>query len=123
MEYVKNLSNLAKIEQIYLNNLNSGLTYNICKVSGSRLNVKSSQETKNKISLANKGHSWGMANLQHSDETKALMSAIQKGITNRNLEKWPHTDGYYCECAQCKAKRNLQCKISRHKRLNYAINP
>jgi group I intron endonuclease len=108
LEYVQNLNELEQVEQKYLNTSDQNIIYNICKVAGTKLNVAMTQETKDKISNSLKGHTAGMTGLDHSDETRWLMSAVQKGITNRNFEKWPCSDGYYCKCMQCKAKRNGQ---------------
>ena len=57
VEYVDCKENLLTREQFYLDTLNP--YFNICKIAGNSLGVKHSQQTKEKIGLANKVKSLG----------------------------------------------------------------
>ena len=68
--------NIIEREQMFLDT--GAFKFNICKVAAAPMSGrKQSDETKAKISKANKG-------FRHSDETKAQMSAAAKGNTRNN---------------------------------------
>ena len=76
---------LICFEQKYIDLLQP--EYNICKVAGSILGYKHSEETKEKMSLADKGHrnrlgQKGHKGHKHSEETKEKMSSVKKGNQN-----------------------------------------
>ncbi len=80
---------LIKREQFYINSLNP--YFNVCKIAGSRLGIKASNETKAKLSISHKGkrqpcseetkRKIGDANRgrKHSEETRRRISLIQIG--------------------------------------------
>jgi group I intron endonuclease len=67
---------LINREQYYINNLNP--EYNICKVAGSTLNRKHSDETKHKLKIRNIGVNHPFFGLYHSDETRRKISESLK---------------------------------------------
>jgi len=67
---VEDKNNLIKWEQVWMDALKP--EYNMCKVAGSCLGIKASDETRAKLSAVHKGRVL-------SDEHKAKMSAAQKG--------------------------------------------
>jgi group I intron endonuclease len=73
---------LLKREQWFLN-LHYGKNYclNIAKVAGNTLGVKLSQDTKNKLSVINKGK-------KHSELTKIKMSIAQLGLKRKPFNEW-----------------------------------
>lgn len=117
--------NLLETEQKWLN-ANFENSYNKSPTAGNTLGKPCSEETKIKISIANKGNKWSeeskikikgrkhseetilkmsWANSNPSSETRAKLSAKLKGNQrNRKSEKWPH--GCKCKCRECKDKRN-----------------
>lgn len=128
---------LIEREQWWIDNTkccNKNFGYNLAPSSKSTLGVKLSEETKLKMSIANKGRKLSLEHIEIlrnvnknkivSDETKAKQSAIRKGRiitkewreklsiamtgnknTIRKRDKWPCPDGYYCKCNECKIKR------------------
>jgi group I intron endonuclease len=70
-----------KIEQKYINLLQP--SYNILKIAGSSLGITRSEETRAKMSVANKGKNnpmFGKTGKTPSEETRAKMSAWQMGV-------------------------------------------
>ena len=58
IEYVNNKNNLLLREQFWINKLNvcdKTIGYNLCPIAGSRLGQKISEESKNRISQAQRG--------------------------------------------------------------------
>lgn len=84
LEYVEDASKLIEREQYYIDNLKP--QYNICKVAGSSLGKKHSEETKKKMSELKKGKYSGEKNPNYgkicSDENKKKKSEIKKGKNN-----------------------------------------
>lgn len=116
---VEDLSKLYEVEQLWLDYTkcyDDEIGYNLCPIAGSKLNVPMSQETKDKIGLANKGHTHGMTGRRHSEETRLKISEALNGTVNRNFNKWPHSRGYDCKCDECKNKRNEQNNNTRRMR-------
>lgn len=70
IEIVELQENLENREQYYIDN--TKCLYNLCKTAGNKFGYKHSDETKRKISEANKGR-------KVSDETKLLLSKLNKG--------------------------------------------
>lgn len=123
---------LISIEQKWIDWYNP--EYNLCRIAGSQLGIKRSQETKLKmkhnrkhneetklkISLANKGrklseitkekHKIRMQGNSHtkgmkfSKEHSIMKSIALKGI-NRKSNKWPCEAGSLCKCGSCKLLR------------------
>ena len=83
IEEVSNPEHLLAYEQVYLDYYKSyekDRGYNICKVAGSFLGMKHSEETKQKIGEASKGKI-------NSEETRKKMSEAKKGITHSDKSK------------------------------------
>jgi len=74
------IKDLLVVEQIFINTFNP--EYNILKIAGSRLGCKHSEETKRKISLANKGNI-------ASEETRKKLKQVNLGkkYTLEHVEK------------------------------------
>lgn len=85
LEYVSDVNLLISIEQNWMDKSNAcdkSIGFNICKIAGSRLGFKSTEETKLKISTSKKG-------AKLSDETKRRMSVARQGIkftAERNMK-------------------------------------
>jgi group I intron endonuclease len=72
---------LVELEQFYIDKYDSrnpSNGYNILPASGSRAGIKSSEETKEKVSIAMKGNKHNLGN-KASEETKKKMSLSQTG--------------------------------------------
>lgn len=94
----------------------SGIGYNLRIISSSNVGLKCSEATKKLLSEKFKGR-------KVSDETKAKMSAWQIGRkmsdeaklnmaqSTRKFDLWPHDDGAFCKCQECKDKRTANHKI------------
>jgi group I intron endonuclease len=83
LEYCKSSLCISR-EQYYLDLLKPD--YNICKMAGSRLGAKQSEETKIKIGIVQKGlhnHFYGK---MHTDETRNKMRLSLKKIVRNNNE-------------------------------------
>lgn len=124
LEYVEDKTKLIEREQFWINFTNccnSKIGYNLNPTAGSNLGLKLSeeaknklrsykrtQETKDKISIANKGH-------EVTEETRIKIANSNRGKTrNANKERWPH--GCKCKCRECKNKRNFEFKNWRLKK-------
>lgn len=70
LEEVSDVNDLINREQWYLDNTNC--EYNMCRIAGSSLGIKRSEETRRKVGAAQIGR-------KASDETKAKMSMAKKG--------------------------------------------
>lgn len=79
LEYC-DLNIIIKKEQYYIDLLKP--EYNICKVAGSTIGIKVSEETKIKRSLRFKGSNNPMYGKTHTNEIKLLMSITRKGLNN-----------------------------------------
>lgn len=112
VEYIENATKeiLLEREQFYLDTLKPA--YNVNVIATNRLGTTHSEETRALMKLNHKG----MTGRTHPEEVKNRMSASQKGKTNRDKTKWPHDDGYYCKCAECKEKRNFLYRLAARKR-------
>lgn len=96
LEYC-DLAGLIEREQSYIDNEKP--EYNICKIAGSCLGVKRSDETKQRISEANKGKQGHWLGKHHSEETKRRMSEAGKGACNSNFGKHP-TEESKCKMSE-----------------------
>jgi group I intron endonuclease len=96
LEEIDNVNNLLIREQFYFDTIkpwNRFIGYNICKVAGSTLGIKFTDEAKNNISIGRKGKLCGTENpnygkrgknsiwynKKHSNYTKTLMSKSADG--------------------------------------------
>jgi len=87
MEIVNDLSKLLEREQVWIDASECvKLGYNCCPVAGSKLGWVTPEETKRKISEAQKGQAAPWAKYKRSDETKERMSIAQRS--------YKHTTGY-----------------------------
>lgn len=81
LEYVEDKTILIKREQHYINTLNP--EYNICRIAGSTLGKKHSEDAKKKMSESRKGKYIGKNSSRYgkkvSEETKNKMKKAQKG--------------------------------------------
>lgn len=77
--------NLLKAEQFFIDTLNPW--FNICKVAGSQLGYKHTEETKKKIAVSKTGK-------KDSEETKQRKSEIAKGhfVSNETIQKISNTE-------------------------------
>lgn len=130
-----NLESLTIKEQYWIDTLGAcdrELGYNINPNSETSLGKKHRQETKDKISAANKGNKWSekakaaITGRKHSKEhiekvieTKRkngtlssphLIKSLKGNSRRREKEKWPHAWGCRCPCLECKNKRNEYVK-------------
>jgi group I intron endonuclease len=84
IEFVEDENLLIEREQFWINKLKStdrNLGYNILEIAGSRLGLKHTDETKEKLRIISGNH-------QHSEETKKKMSAWQIGkITSEETKR------------------------------------
>jgi group I intron endonuclease len=71
---------LIKREQYYIDKLKPH--YNICKTAGSTFGKKHSMQTRNKLSMGNKGNKNPMFGKTHSKETRLKISMANKGINS-----------------------------------------
>ena len=78
LEYVDNKENIIEREQWWIDNSNS--YYNICKIAGSSLGIKRTEETKEKIRVANLG-------LEHPDWRNKIKSESQGGENHWTKKK------------------------------------
>lgn len=100
IEIVDNENMLIEREQWYINKLNP--IYNICRVAGSSLGLKRSNETKNKIRLANLGTKhpeWRndiKSKSQGGDNHWTKKKKFSNGARNKmsNTKKEMYKDGY-----------------------------
>lgn len=120
-------------EQFYIDTLKP--EYNLAPVAGSTLGYKQSDETKLKMSLAQKGKKLSDNHKEKllastrgkpkSKEARLKMSiARRKRITlpetklkislslknnkrKRDFNKWPHKDGHKCQCSECKEIKRM----------------
>lgn len=76
LEYISNQYDLLYFEQRYIDYYNDGNLYNLCKVAGSKLGFKATEETRAKLSIVSKGRNIGR---KASPETKLNMSKAHKG--------------------------------------------
>jgi group I intron endonuclease len=74
IEIVENKLDLIKREQVWIDFLNP--EYNICRIAGSRIGSKCSEETKKKICLSTVGDKNGMYGKKHSEESKNKMRLV-----------------------------------------------
>jgi group I intron endonuclease len=86
-----NKENILKEEQYFINSLRP--YFNICRVAGSPLGVKRSEETKKKLSELNKGITSGFKGKQHSEEVKQRLRKVNTGKilsedAKQKLSKW-----------------------------------
>lgn len=75
------------------NSYDKNLGYNICNVARTTLGYKHSNEIKLKISASTKER---YKNKDHQ---------------SRNKEKWPHKDGWKCQCNECWGKKREYYKL------------
>ena len=98
IDIIENSNLLIRKEQAYMNILKPN--YNICKIAGSILGIKRSEETKKKMSESLKGRIIsketrdkisktlkGRKGFLHSKETKLKLSNLKKGKLTPNLLK------------------------------------
>lgn len=103
------------------------LGYNLNPNSETSLGAKRSQETKNKISAANKGNKWSAEakakitgrklsknHIEKIIEAKRkngtlsnsnLIKSLKGNSRRRDKSRWPHELGVKCKCDECKIKR------------------
>lgn len=133
--------NLIRNEQFYIDKYNasdSRYGYNKSPTAGSPLGVKHSVEVKAKLGERSKNiirtKEWSdnisksltgkKATVKHRQNisnslkgrTLSLEHTSKIAAYQRNLDKWPHLDGYLCKCGECKAKyaertRNRRLKL------------
>jgi len=116
IEYVDNKVDIITREQYYIDTLNP--RYNICKIAGSQLGQKRSDETKHKIGKASKGRKHteetklkiSKAQKNMSEETKHKMSELRKGIKNMLGKK--HSEKTKRKMSENNAKYWLGKKLS-----------
>ena len=85
IEEVQDKEKLLEREQCYIDILKP--EYNICKIAGSALGTKRSEETKRKMSESNKGENHPNFGKHLSEETKQKMSEARKGEKHHNFGK------------------------------------
>jgi group I intron endonuclease len=88
-------------EQYYLDLLKP--EYNICKIAGSRLGTKQSEETKIKIGIVQKGMHNHFYEKMHTDETRKKMHLSLKSIVRDNNKSRVAT-------LETKLSMSLRCK-------------
>lgn len=110
---------LIEREQYYIDMLKP--EYNLRLIAESNFGIKLTQETKNKISKANKGRkrtpeqifrvaikaigNKSRTGQKLSVETRKKLSLVRIGNqNNRNHKKWPHELGCKCRCKECKRR-------------------
>ena len=97
---------LLKREQIWINYFQSSdmnFGYNFRKIPNSNLGLKWSEETRNKMSIASKGHkrNLGVRWSKEDREKHSLLKLGKPNLATRNKDKWPCADGWKCKCNRC----------------------
>lgn len=126
------ISELLELEQkaiAYYDVVNKG--YNKRFVPNSNIGLKFSEETRAKMSVAQKGHS-RLKGCTISEEHKSKVSVALKGRKHstshiekriahkRKPEKWHN--GYNCPCRACKTQRSQDIMAARAKRKSMIIS-
>ncbi len=142
LDYVLWKSNLVEREQAWMELTNCcepQLGYNLRKIAKSNLGLKKppvSEETRKRLSFANKGRKIsdaqkqaisefhkgkkrspehiasavkGRAGYSHTTETIAKIT-----VSNSMPDKWPHPDKSACKCRDCKDKRNFADRLRKY---------
>lgn len=124
LENVDNNKNLIKEEQAWIDVsdcCNNKKGYNINLKANSPLGRRVSEETKRKISLANKGRKnspehiakvalKAIGNRSKTGQKPSIETRIKLSISrignqnNRKHDKWPHELGCKCRCNECKRR-------------------
>lgn len=127
--------NITKCEQYWIDQTkccDRKIGYNINPNAETSLGRKFRQETKDKISAANKGNKWTekakdkvkgrkrpkeiiakIIEIKRKNGTLSslrLKESLKGNNRRREPEKWPHLLGCKCSCQECKNKRNEYVK-------------
>lgn len=113
IEYVEYKTKLLEREQFYIDSLNP--FFNICKVAGSLLGTKRSEETKKKMSLAKIGKPSSNKNRKLSEDHKYKLSISHFGLkrSDETRRKMSENSGMK---GRVSPKKGLKCsEITRQK--------
>lgn len=138
LELVDDKTKLIEREQYWIDETeccNRAKGYNLSPKAGSNLGIKHSEETRKRMSVAQKGKpkpalALALTGKKHSEETKRKMSVARTGLkrspearlrmsiaqkglkkpmsmrlSKRKFNKWPCVEGCKCQCNECEIRR------------------